>query len=144
MSGLRSRRQRARRGAPSHALVRCVRVCEYPLPLKALRSCIKTKREDGGRRVSFRLFSHGAGDRFFLRMALRNSAPNTFTLVGDHESPVAQLLELARQQTRVAKALAAPRTREALTELGYILEDQVGALANATDDDKADAATWAA
>jgi hypothetical protein len=40
--------------------------------------------------------------------------------------------------------LLRPRTREALTELDYILEDQVAALADATDDDKADAATWAA
>jgi hypothetical protein len=77
-------------------------------------------------------------------MALRNSTPDTFTLVGDHESRVTQLLELARQQARFAKALAAPRTREALTALDYILEDQVAALADATDDDKADAATWAA
>ena len=60
------------------------------------------------------------------------------------KAPLRNCFELARQQARVAKALAAPRTREALTELGYILEDQVGALANATDDDKADAATWAA
>ena len=79
-----------------------------------------------------------------LRMALRNSTPDTFTLVGDHESRVTQLLELARQQARFAKALAAPRTREALTALDYILEDQVAALADATDDDKADAAAWAA
>ena len=77
-------------------------------------------------------------------MALRNSAPDTFTLGGDHESRVTQLLELARQQARVANALLRPRTREALTELDYILEDQVAALADATDDDKADAATWAA
>ena len=40
--------------------------------------------------------------------------------------------------------LLRPRTREALTELDYILEDQVAALADATDDDKADAAAWAA
>ena len=33
---------------------------------------------------------------------------------------------------------------DALTELDYILEDQIAALANAIDDDKADAATWAA
>jgi hypothetical protein len=132
----------ARRGR-THLFVRCIRVREYPLPLKVLRSRIKTKREDVGHRASFRLFSPRWRPNLF-RLALRNSAPDTFTLVGDHESRVAQLLELARQQARVAKALAAPRTREALTELDYILEDQVAALANATDDDKADAATWAA
>ena len=88
-----------------------------------------------------------SGDRIFLRMALRNSAPDTFTFVGDHESRVAQLLELARQQVRAAENLAAPRTHDVLTELDYILEDQIAALANAIDNDNADAeasATWAA
>ena len=77
-------------------------------------------------------------------MPLRDSTPDTFTLTGDHESRVTHLLELARQQVRVAKSLAAPRMHDALTELDYILEDQIAALANAIDDDKADGATWAA
>ena len=79
-------------------------------------------------------------------MALRNSAPDTFTLVGDYESRVTQLLELARQQARVAKALAAPRMHEALTELDYILEDQIAALASATvtTGRRGKQATWAA
>jgi hypothetical protein len=54
--------------APSNAFVRCGWVCEYPLPRKALRSCIKTKREDVWRRVSFRL-----GRRPYGAHALRGS-----------------------------------------------------------------------
>ena len=80
-------------------------------------------------------------------MPLRELVPDTFTLVGDYESRITQLLELARQQSRVAKNLAAARMHDALTELDYVLEDQIAALANAIDDDKADAeaaAVWAA
>jgi hypothetical protein len=76
-------------------------------------------------------------------MPLRNSVPETFTLVGDYESRVTQLLDIAKQQARLAKGVAAPRLYDALTELDYILEDQLAALANAIDDDKADAETSA-
>jgi hypothetical protein len=74
-------------------------------------------------------------------MLLRNSVPETFTLVGDYESRVAQLLDLARQQVRRAQTVAAPRMHDALTELDYILEDQIAALSNATEDDKTDMET---
>jgi hypothetical protein len=66
-------------------------------------------------------------------MPLQGSVPDTFTLAGDYESRV------ARQQVRLAKGVAAPRMHDALTELDYVLEDQLAALANAVDDDKADA-----
>ena len=61
------------------------------------------------------------------------------------KAPLRNCLSLRDNRSRVAKGVAAPRMHEALTELDYILEDQVAALANAIDDDKADAsATWAA
>jgi hypothetical protein len=72
-------------------------------------------------------------------MPVQVSVPNTFTLAGDYESSVTQLLDLARQQVRLAKGLAAPRMHDALTELDYVLEDQLAALANAIDDERADA-----
>jgi hypothetical protein len=72
-------------------------------------------------------------------MPVQGSVPNTFTLAGDYESSVTQLLDLARQQVRLAKGLAAPRMHDALTELDYVLEDQLAALANAIDDERADA-----
>jgi hypothetical protein len=72
-------------------------------------------------------------------MPVQGSVPNTFTLAGDYESSVTQLLDLARQLARLAKGLAAPRMHDALTELDYVLEDQLAALANAIDDERADA-----
>jgi len=72
-------------------------------------------------------------------MPVQGSVPTTFTLAGDYESSVTQLLDLARQQVRLAKGLAAPRMHDALTELDYVLEDQLAALANAIDDERADA-----
>jgi hypothetical protein len=72
-------------------------------------------------------------------MPVQGSVPNTFTLAGDYESSVTQLLDLARQRVRLAKGLAAPRMHDALTELDYVLEDQLAALANAIDDERADA-----
>ena len=104
-----------------------------------MRLRVNALPEVRGARVSFRLFSHSAVDRIFLHMPLQGSVPDTFTLVGDYESRVTQLLDLARQQVRLAKGVAAPRMHDALTELDYVLEDQLAALANAIDDDKADA-----
>ena len=72
-------------------------------------------------------------------MALQSSVPDTFTLSGDDESRLVQLLELARHQARVAQAAAAPRMQDALTDLEDALADQLAALANAAEDDKADA-----
>jgi len=63
---------------------------------------------------------------------------DTVLLTGTHESPVAQLLRVARHQARLAQADAMPRLHDALTELDYILEDQIVAIANATVDDRAD------
>ena len=64
---------------------------------------------------------------------------STVTLTGTHESRVAQLLRAARRQARLAQADAGQRTCDALTELEYILEDQIVAIANASEDDKSDA-----
>ena len=72
-------------------------------------------------------------------MALRNSIPDTFTLSGDDESRLVQLLELARHQSRLAQTAAAPRMQDALTDIEHALGDHLAALANADEDDKADA-----
>ncbi len=63
----------------------------------------------------------------------------TVTLTGTYESRVTQLLRAARHQARLAQADARPRMHDALTELDYILQDQIAAIANAAEDDKADA-----
>ena len=77
--------------------------------------------------------------RIIPHMALRNSVPDTFTLSGDDESRLTQLLELARHQARVAQTAAAPRMQDALTDIEDALTDHLAALANAAEDDKADA-----
>ena len=72
-------------------------------------------------------------------MAPRNSVPDTFTLSGDDEQRLTQLLELARHQARAAQTAAAPRMQDALTDIEDTLADHLAALANALEDDEADA-----
>lgn len=79
------------------------------------------------------------GRRIILHMALQNSVRDTFTLSGDDENRLVQLLELARQQARVAQTAAAPRMLDALTDIEDALAGHLAALANAEEDDKADA-----
>jgi hypothetical protein len=62
-----------------------------------------------------------------------------FTLSGDPENSLAQLLRLAQHQARVAKASAAPRMQDALAYLEDALSDQLALLENARDDDLANA-----
>ena len=109
-----------------------------------MRQGSETAPENVGRSGSFHLFSHGAVDRISLHMPAEDSVPDTFTLTGHYESRITQLLDLARQQVRLAKGVAAPRMHDALTELDYVLEDQIAALTNALDDDRADAEASAA
>ena len=52
---------------------------------------------------------------------------------------VAQLLRIAQHQARVAQVAAAPRMQDALADLEDTLADQLAALNNAAEDDKADA-----
>ena len=66
------------------------------------------------------------------------SAPDTFSLSGDYESRVAQLLSITRRQARVAQVAAAPRMQDALVELEDAISDHLAALDNAAED-KADA-----
>ena len=87
------------------------------LPLNALRRRIKTAHEDEDHRVSFRAFSQVLGRRIILHMALQNSVRDTFTLSGDDENRLVQLVEPARHQARVAQTAAAPRMQDALTDI---------------------------
>jgi hypothetical protein len=72
-------------------------------------------------------------------MQAQNAVRDTFSLSGDPESRVAQLLQLAQHQARVAQVSAAPRMQDALANLEDTLSHQLGLLDNAADDDKADA-----
>ena len=64
---------------------------------------------------------------------------NTFTVSGDYEERVAQLLRLTQQLARLAQPSAAPHLHDALVELEDALSDHLAALDNAAEDDKADA-----
>jgi hypothetical protein len=72
-------------------------------------------------------------------MPIRNEVHDTFTLSGDHEHRVEQLLEFARHAARVAQSGAAPRMQDALVELEDALADHLAALSNAAEEDKEDA-----
>ena len=72
-------------------------------------------------------------------MALLNSVPDTFTLSGDNESRIAQLLRITQHQVRVAQIAARPRMQDALTDLEDTLSDQLAALEHAAEDDQFDA-----
>ena len=72
-------------------------------------------------------------------MTIHDLAQQSFTLSGDAESRVSQLLDLARHHARVAQATAAPRMQDALSEIEDAISDQLAALDNAAEDDKADA-----
>jgi hypothetical protein len=115
--------------------------------VKVLRTRIETADEEMARKVLSCLFSARVALRILLKMVGKRARPEIFSLSGDRESRVTQLLEMTRHQVRGAQITAAPRMYEALTELDNILEDQIAALANAVVDDEIDAKSasdWAA
>ena len=67
------------------------------------------------------------------------SMEDNLALAGSFEDRLVQLLRTARHYARVAQSEARPRMQDALTELEDSLSDQLASLANAEEDDKADA-----
>ena len=65
--------------------------------------------------------------------------PDTFTLSGDDESRVRQLLVLTRQQVRLAQGPAFPHMQDALVDLEDAISDHLAALDTAADDDRTEA-----
>ena len=72
-------------------------------------------------------------------MPTRTDVPATFTLSGDYEHRVLEVLKVTKHQARLAQASAAPRMQDALVGLEDALSDQIAWLENAAEDDKADA-----
>ena len=72
-------------------------------------------------------------------MPMQIDVPATFTLSGDYEQRVLEVLRVAQHQVRLAQAGAAPRMQDALVGLADALSDQIAWLENAAEDDKADA-----
>ena len=72
-------------------------------------------------------------------MPTQTDVPATFTLSGDYEHRVLEVLKVAKHQVRLAQAGAAPRMQDALVGLEDALSDQIAWLENAAEDDKAGA-----
>ena len=73
-------------------------------------------------------------------MPMQTDVPAMFTLSGDYEHRVLEVLRVAQHQVRLAQAGAAPpRMQDALVGLEDALSDQIAWLENAAEDDKADA-----
>jgi hypothetical protein len=72
-------------------------------------------------------------------MPMETDVPATFTLSGDYEHRVLEVLRVAQHQVRLAQGGAAPRMQDALVGLEDALSDQIAWLENAAEDDKADA-----
>ena len=68
-------------------------------------------------------------------MDYHTQVPNTFTLSGDYEQRLVQVLEIARHLARVAQGPAYRHMQDALAELEDALSDHLAAI----DDDRADA-----
>jgi hypothetical protein len=106
---------------------------------KGLRRGIKPVYEIGRRTFSiFPLFPHRRLSNHSIMQA-HNGVPDTFTLSGDYDARVAQLLRITQQHARVAQAAATPHVQQALTEIEDAITDQLAALDNAAEDDWADA-----
>jgi hypothetical protein len=72
-------------------------------------------------------------------MDYHTQVPDTFTLSGDYEQRLVQVLEIARHLARLAQGPAYRHMEDALAELEDALSDHLAAIETAADDDKADA-----
>ena len=72
-------------------------------------------------------------------MDYRTQVPDSFTLSGDYEQRLVQVLEIARHFARVAQGPAYRHMQDALAELEDALSDHLAAIETAADDDKTDA-----
>ena len=72
-------------------------------------------------------------------MDYHTRVPDTFTLSGDYEQRLVQVLEIARRLARVAQGPADRHMQAALAELEDALSDHLAAIETAADDDRADA-----
>ena len=72
-------------------------------------------------------------------MDYHTQVPDTFTLSGDYQQRLVQVLEIARHLTRVAQGPAYRHMQDALAALEDALSDHLAAIETAADDDKADA-----
>jgi hypothetical protein len=72
-------------------------------------------------------------------MDYHTQVPDTFTLAGDYEQRLVQVLEIARHLARVAQGPAYRHMQDALAKLEDALSDHLAAIETAGDDGRADA-----
>ena len=72
-------------------------------------------------------------------MDYRAQVPDTFTLSGDYEQRLVQVLKIARHLARVAQGPADRHMQDALAELEDAISDHLAAIETAADDDRTDA-----
>jgi hypothetical protein len=72
-------------------------------------------------------------------MDYHTQVPDTFTLAGDYEQRLVQVLEIARHLARVAQGPADRHMQDALAQLEDTLTDHLAAIETAADDDMANA-----
>ena len=100
---------------------------------------IKTPCEEREHNCSFAPLFYGSPPSNPSKMQVRNAVPDTFTLSGDYENRITQMLRMTQRQARVARTAARPRMQDALTGLEDALSDQLAALEHAAEDDEQDA-----
>jgi hypothetical protein len=67
-------------------------------------------------------------------MDYHTQVPDTFTLAGDYEQRLVQVLEIARHLARVAQGPAYRHMQDALAELENALSDHLAAIETAAED----------
>src|SRR5690348_2864441 len=95
---------------------------------------LRQRMRSGNLDHSFQDFSVERRHRILWRMGQQD----TFTLSGDYEHRVLEVLRVAQHQVRLAQAGAAPRMQAALIGLEDALSDQIAWLENAAAGDEAD------
>jgi hypothetical protein len=73
-----------------------------------------------------------------LKMDYHSQVPGTFTLAGDYEQRLVQVLEIARHLARIAQVPADRHMQDTLAALEDALSDHLAAIETAADDDKTD------
>ena len=100
---------------------------------------LRRRVRSGSTAIHFAPFTRGSTIKSFRLWRFSIRFRDTFTLSGDNENRVAQLLRITQHQVRVAQIAARPRMQDALTDLEDTLSDQLAALEHAAEDDKFDA-----
>src|SRR5690242_16353161 len=93
----------------------------------------------GEKPVPVALFTVSLSARILSRMTTQIPVADTFTLSGDREGRIVQLLRITQEHARTAQLAASPRMQDALVDLEDSLSDLIASLEVARQEDWADA-----